>query len=398
VKIFLWLLFLFAGLVLYVAVNQYLFCPQYSFSKSKPFSGLQFFNPYQNADSTQWRLCNFHAHVHAWGGLTNGNGTAAACWHVYDSLGYDVHSVSNYEEVDDYGNDQPNYVPAYEHGYNFMKNHHGVLGTHHVEFGDYLFPQTLSNKQHMLDCLNRDDSAVIAINHPVLRNGFPALDFQFLAGYDLIEVLRSTTHSFPQWDSALSSAHRVFIIADDDMHDYSKPDEVGRNCTWINAAEVTENNILQGLKSGNAYGMIIASPEGETMAQKIQRFKKGFPKLNSLQIINDTLRVSVSVKAKVIQLIGQGGKKLLEVHNDSTASYPLQSIDTYIRTQIDFDDGTSIFLNPVFRNDEHATVVMPSINRGISSLLWAAGVFLLVLYLFIVFRILRRKPSAKQSS
>jgi uncharacterized membrane protein len=239
---------------------------------------------------------------------------------------------------------------------------------------------------------------VIAINHPVLRNGFPPNDFKFLNGYDLLEVLRSTTHSFPQWDSALSSGHYAFIIADDDMHDSSNPNEVGRNCTWVNAPSTTEKNILSSLKSGNAYGMIIASPEGETMEQKIQRFRKGFPKLNSLQIINDTLIVSINSMAKAIHFIGQGGKELQQSANDSIAKYFLRASDTYVRTQIDFDDGTSIFLNPVFRHDENSIAEMPVINRWLSTVLWVIGVAMLSLYLFLAFRLMRRKSSAKQSS
>ncbi|MFI5134952.1 MAG: hypothetical protein ACHQD9_03765 [Chitinophagales bacterium] len=393
-----WLLVLLFGLILYVAVNQYLFCPQYSFPQSKPFSGLKFFNPYENSDSSSWKQCNFHGHVHAWGGLTNGKGTAKQCWNLYDSLGYDVHCISDYEKVNPYSEGNTNFIPAYEHGYGFKKNHHGVLGTYQVEFGDYIFPQTLSNKQHMLDCLKKNDSVVISINHPVLRNGFPPNDFHFLQGYNLLEVLRSTTYSFPQWDSALSSGHRAFIIADDDMHDSSNPSDVARNCTWVNASMVSEKNILSNLKSGNAYGMIISFHDGETMQQKIQRFKKGFPKLNSMQIVNDTVEVSVSEKAKTIHIIGQGGKEVAQIQNASSAKYFLHSSDTYVRTQIDFDDGTSIFLNPVFRYEENSVSAAPSVNRPTSAVLWTIGVLILAAYIFLALRFLTRKSSPRQSS
>jgi len=231
-----------------------------------------------------------------------------------------------------------------------------------------------------------------------LRNGFPPDDFHFLQGYDLLEVLRSTTHSFPQWDSALSSGHRAFIIADDDMHDSSDPDEVGRNCTWVNASAVSEKNILSALKSGNAYGMIIAFREGETIEQKIQRFKKGFPKLNSLRIVNDTMEVSMDRNAKAIHFIGQGGKEVAQAQNTASAKYFLKPGDTYVRTQIDFEDGTSIFLNPVFRYEENSASTTPTINRLISAFLWTAGILIFASYIFFALRSIRRKSSPKQSS
>src|SRR5258705_7191981 len=111
-----WLLVISIGVILFVIVNQYLFCLQYTFPPSKLFSGSKFYNPYQNLDSTEWKQCNFHAHVHAWSGLTNGKGTAEDCWRAYDSLGYDVHCISDYEKVNDFGADHPNFIPAYEHG------------------------------------------------------------------------------------------------------------------------------------------------------------------------------------------------------------------------------------------------------------------------------------------
>ena len=389
-RILRWILVVFTGLILFAAVNQYLFCPQYSFPRHHPFAGTSIFNPYEHADSVNWKQCNFHAHVHAWGGLTHGSGTAAECWNVYDSLGYDVHCISDYEKVNRYGEGEPNFIPAYEHGYGMLKNHHGVIGTFRVNYGDYIFPQTLSNKQHMLDCLQENDSAVIAINHPVLRNGVSPDDFLRLHGYDAIEVLRSGTHSFPQWDSALSSGHAAYIIADDDMHDSSRPNEVGKNCTWIHAQSATRNEILTGLKSGNAYGMIIASPNGETMQQKFQRFRSGFPKLNSLRITGDTLKISLSATAHAIRFIGQGGQEKFMAQQTATSAYYFQPADTYIRIQADFDDGTSIFLNPVFRFDESVQQPLPFINQTRTALFRIAGAVVLLIFAVAAFRLLRK--------
>jgi hypothetical protein len=61
--------------VVVILVNQYFFCPQYDFKKSASFSGPLLYNPYEGLDSSNWKKCNFHAHVNAWFGLTNGKAT-----------------------------------------------------------------------------------------------------------------------------------------------------------------------------------------------------------------------------------------------------------------------------------------------------------------------------------
>ena len=168
-----WLFLISGALLSYLVVNQYFFCPRYTFPEPHNFSGDKIFNPYQHSDSAVWRRCNFHAHTQTFSGLTNGKGTAPELWDMYDSLGYDVHCISQYERVNRYAEKDSNFIPAYEHGISFGKHHHGVLGTYRVTWGDYIFPQTLSNKQRILDCLQRDSSAFVIVNHPMVRNGFP---------------------------------------------------------------------------------------------------------------------------------------------------------------------------------------------------------------------------------
>lgn len=383
----------FLGLVLYLILNQYFFCPRYSFPEPQKFSGNTFFNPYQNADSSKWKQGNFHAHIHAWGGLTNGHGTAENLRQVYHSLGYDVAAISDYHKVDRSGEDKPNYLPAYEHGYNIRKNHYGVLGTQRVDFGDYLLPQTLSNKQHMINCLKKNDEAFVIINHPVLRNGVSPNDFRFLHGYDAIEVLRSGTHSFPQWDSALSSGHRAFIIGNDDSHNASRPDEVGRNCTWVNATTSNQHDILNALRTANTYGMKIAERPNETMSEKASRFSGGFPKLDALQIEDDTLKLRLSRTASNIMFIGQSGSLKSQVERAASAQYVLKPDDTYIRAQVDFEDGTSIFLNPVFRYDASLTPQVSQVKKLETALFRVMGALIMIAYFAASWKYIKRKTS-----
>ena len=136
--------------------------------------------------------------------------------------------------------------------------------------------------------------------------------------------------------------------------------------------------------------MIIASPNGETMQQKFQRFRSGFPKLNSLRITGDTLKISLSATAHAIRFIGQGGQEKFMAQQTATSAYYFQPADTYIRIQADFDDGTSIFLNPVFRFDESVQQPLPFINQTRTALFRIAGAVVLLIFAVAAFRLLRK--------
>src|SRR3954471_7654946 len=107
-----------ASIVVVAAADQYLFCPIYTFEKNKPFSGDSIYNPYVAVVPQDWVRCNFHAHIHCWGGITNGHGSAPTADSIYNSLHYGVHAISNYMRIDTTYHTEPFYVPGYEHGYN----------------------------------------------------------------------------------------------------------------------------------------------------------------------------------------------------------------------------------------------------------------------------------------
>lgn len=329
-----------------ISINQYFFCPQYQLNAPAPFSGNQIYNPYEGADFSGWKKCNFHTHVKAWMGITNGTSTAEAAWKLYESLGYDIHCISNYQQIDEYGYGKPNYIPTYEHGYGLLKNHHTILGAIKVSWRDFLLPQSIANKQRVLAALLTTDSSYVIINHPANRNSFPAGDFTFLAGYHAIEIFPSG--SLAAFDSALSAGRLVSCIANDDSHNIEDPQFVGRHCTWVGAQTTAKKNIFEALKSGLSYAMVVAYNQGESFQDKIARINNGLPSVRKVTVQNDSLTVAVSDSA-AIQFIGQGGKVRAVKENCTSASYHITSGDTYIRTRIFFYDGNEIDLNPVFR-------------------------------------------------
>lgn len=340
---------LFITCVIWLAVRQYFFCPRLSFSEPHAFTGSKLYNPYESIDSNDWIKCNFHAHTDAWNSLTNGHGTAEDVWRIYDSLGYSVHCVSEYHKINDSFSQRKNYLPAYEHGYNIRKTHQLVLGSNNVEWLDYLFPQSRSNKQWMLTKLTQNKNNVVILAHPALRNGYSIEDMKYLDDYHCMEVLNPVKSSFSHWDAALSAGKPVFIVGNDDVHDVFKSQRTGRLCTWLNVASVNRANILGALKTGRGYAMKVAEIPGERAQDRIERLKNRLPCLNYFRLREDTILFAVSRKAKEIAITGQEGRLLASFRDTAGAFYALQQNDTYARAAVRFDDGTEIFLNPVFR-------------------------------------------------
>jgi hypothetical protein len=86
----------------------------YRFPEPTVFSGSHFLNPYADT-SGHWLRANFHAHGEAWSGLTNGEQTNDEVIAAYRKRGYDVATISNYQQIA--AHDGVDTLPAYEHGY-----------------------------------------------------------------------------------------------------------------------------------------------------------------------------------------------------------------------------------------------------------------------------------------
>ena len=377
---------LFFTVMIWVTIRQYLFCPQFAFTKGKPFSGNHFYNPYSGIGSGFWIKCNFHAHTNAWNGLTNGHGTAADVWRSYDSLGYTVHCVSDYQKINSDFNAKINYLPAYEHGYNFKKTHELVLGDHKVTWLEYILPQSLSNKQWILDNLAGNGNNLIALNHPAIRNGFNESDLIYLNKYDCIEVLNPYGCSISYWDAALSAGKPVFIMGNDDAHHVEKIASIGKDCTWVNIDALNCKSIVNALKIGRSYGMHIGDVPCETVANRIKRLRYDLPRLKEFSVTHDTIQMAVTQKAVEIQFTGQEGKILSTTCQASQARYVIKPGDRYVRATISFADGTEIFLSPVFRYSvsPFAETSGPVINRTKTILYFLTGLLILSVWTLIV--------------
>lgn len=377
------------SLLVWTAIVQYFFCPRFEFAKPSPFRGSHLYNPYQNIDSTKWIKCNFHAHSNAWRGFTNGEGDPYDIWQAYDSLGYGVHLVSDYHKIDFSFEYKENFIAAYEHGYNVQKAHYLVLGNSSIGWRDFIFHQLTSNKQRTLNELSREGSLVI-ISHPKVRDGFTDDDLRHLSNYHYIEALSSYANSVEKWDVALSAGKAVFASASDDIHNVFNFQNVGRYCTWVNASN-NGDGILKAMKQGASYAMAVSTLPQEDNRSRVLRLQKNLPRLIRLSVVDSIIQASFNQPATIV-FTGQQGVELARSGPSRSASYRVRPNDSFVRTTATFADGTTIYLNPVFRyQDVPWKTESPPINQAQSVTLAACGYLLLFGWGLLVFRLTTRK-------
>ena len=384
------ILYFIIGLLI-VYTLEYLITPIYNFPEAKPFAGEELFNPYEGIDSNYWRKGNFQIQSEAWLGITDGRkNTNDAIDSIYGLLGYDFIPTSDYQKINRHGEDRDSYIPVYEHGYGIWKNHHVMIGADHVTWTDYPIFQNMHHKQHMVNIL-RPTTELMFIAHPKLRLGWEPEDMIWLTNYDGIEVLNGYRVSMEHWDAALSSGKNMRILANDDAHDISNRNEVGRYSTMIWSPALHGDSAVEAMRDGKAFGAHVWRVYDEPMDEKIIK-ANSMPKITTIDLKGDTLVVAVNQEAHKFKFIGQQASLLDSVMNTREARYIIKDSDTYVRTEIHFKNRTAYYLNPVIRYDggdpwEHE---FASIDTGRTWLLRIIGFATLIFILLNIYYLRRR--------
>ncbi|MBE6335942.1 MAG: hypothetical protein E7066_04625 [Lentimicrobiaceae bacterium] len=379
------ILYLLLSIVSIIVIMS-LFVPSYSFKEPEPFHGDYLHNPYQNMNPSHWQQANFHAHTRQFAGLTNGRVNSNEMLDsVYSMMGFDHVGISDYNKINEYNSSHPSYIPAYEHGYGVFKIHQLCLDAEKVRLIDYFVFQNLSMKQHTLNKLADQCRMAIPAHPSFVKGGYKVDDMKYLSNYKLMEVLNGFRISTAHWDSALSNGHLVYLIANDDSHDVTDVTDIATRFTMINAAENEAEQLLSALENGNAVGVDFPIINDETHQQKQKRLEKNLPYLKQAALKDDTLVISASKPIKEAVFIGQNAKILKTQKNVIQASYIINDDDNYVRTVLKFDDGTSLYLNPITRH-ENDTIIkqrLDKINYPRTIILWSV-------YLMIIGSILSR--------
>ena len=366
--------------VLFLAALPYYYSCIYTFTESKPFAGKLFYNPYEQLNN-KWVKVNFHAHTKLAGGIANGKNTSEEMLAAYDSIGYDLPCISNYNSI--LKTDRVPYISDFEHGFNMGFVHQLVLNNKSANWFDYPLYQSVHHKQFMLNHVKKDNN-LIALAHPNFKLGYSNDDLRVLTNYDLMEVLSRTATSVVSWDAALSSGHAVWAIGNDDSHE-ADINSIGVCWTSINVKENTSKSILSNLKKGNC--VATRGWRGQNMQE-----------VNFVKVDNGKVSIGLNSKADSIVLKSDLGKTVAFVVNDSIIEYQMKKNNTYVRAEIfeteQWNNYTRMYLNPIVRSKDGSFVAHN--NKAEVSYFWTVLYWLGIMifqsvFVFFLIRIKRRK-------
>jgi hypothetical protein len=375
----------------------YLLAPIYEFSGPVKFSGDKLYNPYENMDSTHWKKYNFQVQSKAWFGITDGRKNSNEMIDsIYHALGFDHVATSDYQKINYHGKDKASFIPTYEHGYNIFKTHQVCIDARQVLWTDLFLWQTLSMKQWIIDQL-KEDCSIVTLAHPLLRHGYSVEDMRYLTNYDMMEVLNNMRLSYDHWDAALSSGNLAWIMGNDDAHDVTNSNHVGRKFTMINATDMNKETIIESLKAGNAYGVDFFPKMDVPLDERIER-SKHIPFITQVNLREDTLEVAASEKAKTITFIGQEGKVLQTFTGTKTATYAIKETDTYVRTVFNYTDNTSLCLNPIVRYSGEQVSSLKTAKINTKATLYLRIGYFLIFLLIAYFYARRRKNNSVKNN
>jgi hypothetical protein len=362
---------------------QYLVTPKYTYPEPAAFAGDYIYNPYRNFDPAKWRMANFHAHTRK---IFDQSRSALKSNILLDSMykffDYDITNISDYQYINPYEGKNKWFIPVYEHGYQYYKNHQLVLNARKVNWLDFPFRQTLDNKQFIINKLKKDASTLITVVHPFYRKAYSLNDFKYLNNYNCLEIANSKRLFTAYYDTALSFGHPVFIMADDDSHDMNNIEDVCSSFNLINT-DMVSDSIINSLRTGRSIGVKFNLSSFKTNEEKKAGLLK-LPEIKSITFKSDTIAVNLNKSVNSMKFIGQNGIEKKRVINCSTGSYFFTKEDTYIRTEIECSDGTIFFLNPLFRYDGiKLTGYAPSFNI-LKTWAWRSAVICILLLTFII--------------
>jgi hypothetical protein len=364
------------GILAAVVLLPYACGPIYRFPAPSPFSGSTLRNPYADLGAS-WQRANFHAHGRAWSGLTNGRlQSDEEIVRAYRSFGYSVAGVSDYHHIA--AHEGVATLPIYEHGYNTGKRHQLAIGAREVVWFDFPLGQTLSHQQFVIDRVAKTTD-LVALAHPSSRDAYTPEDLTALTGYHLIEVVNGPFRFEEAWDAALSAGRVVAALGNDDTHDLGDPRRTAMAWTMINAPSPELHDIVDALRAGRAYAVSRTNEIASAIETSIEAFT----------VTDKTLSVSVNGEPSTFIFIGQNGSVKETIKEAMRASYTFADDDTYIRTVIR-SPRTSMFLNPVFRQDgTHHFAAAATVNTAAT---WLLRGTLAVVACAAMFVLYRRRP------
>ena len=328
------------------------FSPIYNFRAPRSFSGPDIFNPYASLDSTLgWKRANFHTHTRVSGPwpVNECPFDAAYTDSVYRSLGYDIVTFSNHNEIIEHPYDASLQVNVYEQGYSPFKFHKLVFGSPSVRHWDPILPFLTSQKQFELDRLGKD-ADFIQINHPYRTNAFPRSQIEKLSGYQIMELDTHISTENEYWDWALTTGHYSFGLANDDLHHPERHWLTAIRCNFLNTPSGRYEDLKETLLGGCYYAMRVPNYGDGDWEVKRQKNRE-LPSVEGIGLDGNTLYLTLSQRADSIRVNGAEHRTLAMAIDTCAIRYILPETEPYARLTAFFPDGAVIYTNPFARYD-----------------------------------------------
>lgn len=370
------------AILISVLLVMYLKVRIYELPRPNPFSGQHWYNPYVQTGDTLLKA-NFHAHSHCWWGIAHGTDSEEELIEAYVEREYDIVGISNYQHISSLQQNEPLYIPLYEHGLNAQKIHTLVLGAPGVSFANFPYHFSIHQTQQMINS-TADTGVLTAIAHPVMGR-LSMDDMAHLSNYELLEVGNTLGMSTKHWDAALSAGRAIWILCNDDTHSLEdEPTFIKWNMIMADAP--TAQAALDALRTGRHYGVESYDTQCDDNA------------LLSVDMTRDTLHIEVLHPVNRIDLYGQNGVVRASVSGTNLLRYAAAPDDTYLRAEI-HQDHCVYYLNPLIRTSAQGTFDAPpsAVPDRTRSWLWrVVVVLLLAVTILLYWRILKSIPRGEQ--
>lgn len=331
------------------------FSPIYNFREARPFSGPDIFNPYAALDSSLgWKRANFHTHSRVSGPwpVNECPYDAAYTDSVLRSLGYEIVTFSNHNELTPHPYDPELQVNVYEQGYSPFKFHKLVFGSRKVVHWTPFLPLLASQKQWELERLGKE-ADFIQLNHPYRTLCLPRAQIETLSGYQIMELDTHVSTENEYWDWALSAGHYSFGLANDDLHHPENHALTGIRCNFLNTPSGRYEDLRETLLGGCYYAMRV--PDYGNGDWEVKRRKnRELPFVEAIGIEGNTLYLTLSRRADSIRVNGAEHRTLALAVDTCDIRYALPETEPYARMTAFFADGAVIYTNPFARYDASA--------------------------------------------
>ena len=179
----------------------------------------------------------------------------------------------------------------------------------------------------------------------------------------LFELFSPYGNCLEYWDAALSSGRRINILATSNHNDF-------KHSVVINAEYIDKEQIINSLKNGDFYAISYKNDQD-------------LPVLKNLILINDTISVSATKTIKRLLFIGQDGIVKDSLYDVSQGFYVFQESDTYIRTELHFENETTIYLNPIIRH-QYQYFFDPVMSEIMKEKTWLMRIIFVAVIIFFI--------------